>query len=107
MSYIRGEAREQTTMFPVTLEELIPADHVCRVIEAFVGRLAMAESTSTRTPKSAHPWMRSVSNAASRVSESPSRRDRNCFHPDASQYGQSQTMSCFSENPSILYFLPV
>jgi len=41
MAYIRGEAREQTTMFPVTLDELIPADHVCRVIEAFVGRLNM------------------------------------------------------------------
>jgi transposase len=43
MGYIRGEAREQTTMFPVTLDELIPADHVCRVIEAFVGRLGMAQ----------------------------------------------------------------
>lgn len=43
MGYIRGEAREQTTMFPVTLEELIPADHMCRVIEAFVNRLNMAK----------------------------------------------------------------
>lgn len=43
MGYIRGEAREQTAMFPVTLEELIPADHMCRVIEAFVGRLKMTE----------------------------------------------------------------
>jgi transposase len=43
MAYIRGEAREQTTMFPVTLDELIPSDHMCRVIEAFVGRLNMAE----------------------------------------------------------------
>jgi transposase len=43
MAYITGEAREQVTMFPVTLDELIPEDHVCRVIEAFVNRLAMAE----------------------------------------------------------------
>jgi len=43
MAYIRGEAREQVTMFPVTLDELIPEDHVCRVIEAFVGRLEMAK----------------------------------------------------------------
>jgi transposase len=39
MAYIQGEARGQVTMFPVTLDELIPQDHVCRVIEAFVGRL--------------------------------------------------------------------
>jgi transposase len=43
MAYIRGEAREQVTMFPVTLDELIPEDHVCRVIDAFVGRLEMAK----------------------------------------------------------------
>jgi len=39
MAYIQGETRGQVTMFPVTLDELIPQDHVCRVIEAFVGRL--------------------------------------------------------------------
>ena len=43
MGYIRGEAREQTTMFPVTLDELIPADHICRVNEAFVNRLNMVK----------------------------------------------------------------
>src|SRR5213080_3332734 len=43
MAYIRGEAREQTTMFPATLDELIPVDHMCRVMEAFVGRLNMAK----------------------------------------------------------------
>jgi hypothetical protein len=47
MAYIRGEARERMTMFPVTLKELIPSDHMCRVIEAFVGRLDVAK-LSTR-----------------------------------------------------------
>ncbi len=30
-------------MFPVTLDELIPSEHVCRAIEAFVSRLNMAQ----------------------------------------------------------------
>ena len=43
MGYITGEARGQVTMFPVTLDELIPADHVCRVIEGYVDRLGMGK----------------------------------------------------------------
>ncbi|MEO6802511.1 MAG: IS5/IS1182 family transposase, partial [Granulicella sp.] len=43
MSYIQGEGRSQETLFPVVLDDLIPADHVCRVLDAFVGDLAMAE----------------------------------------------------------------
>lgn len=39
MGYIVGEARGQQTLFPVALDDLIGADHFCRVIEAFVGRL--------------------------------------------------------------------
>lgn len=42
MGYIRGEGRTQGTLFPVTLDELVPADHVARVIELFVERLHMA-----------------------------------------------------------------
>ena len=42
MAFIRGEGRNQGTLFPVTLDELIPEDHVCRVIDAFVGRLDVA-----------------------------------------------------------------
>jgi len=42
VAYIEGEQRGQHTLFPTTLDELIPEDHVCRVIEAFVGRLDMA-----------------------------------------------------------------
>ncbi|PYV96799.1 MAG: IS1182 family transposase [Acidobacteria bacterium] len=43
MGFVRGEGRTQGSLFPVTLEELIPDDHVCRVIDAFVERLEMAE----------------------------------------------------------------
>ncbi len=43
MAYIEGEQRRQHTLFPTTLDELIPQDHVCRVIEALVGRLDMAK----------------------------------------------------------------
>jgi transposase len=39
MSFIRGEGRTQGTLFPVTLDDLLPVDHVCRVIDAFVKRV--------------------------------------------------------------------
>ena len=42
MGFVRGEDRSQATLFPLSLDELVPADHVCRVIEAFVARLPMA-----------------------------------------------------------------
>jgi len=43
MGYIRGDGRSQGTLFPVVLDDLVPADHVCRVIDAFVDKLAMKE----------------------------------------------------------------
>ena len=36
MRYIQGEKRSQTALFPVSLDELIPDDHLVRVIEAYV-----------------------------------------------------------------------
>jgi transposase len=42
LAYIQGEHRGQSTLFPVTLDDLIPEDHLCRVIEAFVDRLDVA-----------------------------------------------------------------
>jgi transposase len=57
MAFIEGEGRTQGTLFPVTLEELIPEDHVCRVLDAFVSRLDMeglgfvrAEAAETGRP---------------------------------------------------------
>jgi transposase len=57
MCFIQGEERNQGALFPATLEEFIPNDHLCRVIEAFVGRLDMdalgfarAEAAETGRP---------------------------------------------------------
>ena len=41
MAYIEGEGRSQGTLFPVVLDDLVPADHICRVIDAFVSQLKM------------------------------------------------------------------
>lgn len=43
MAFVRGEDRNQSTLFPLSLDELVPAEHVCRVIEAFVRCLPLAE----------------------------------------------------------------
>jgi len=42
MGYIRGEGRSQGTLFPVVLDDLVPSDHVCRVIDAFVDGLPIS-----------------------------------------------------------------
>jgi transposase len=41
MAYIEGEGRNQGTLFPVALDDLVPANHICRVIDAFVELLNM------------------------------------------------------------------
>jgi len=43
MGYVLGEGRGQGSLFPVMLDDLIPGDHVCRVIDAFVNGLAMSK----------------------------------------------------------------
>ena len=43
MSYIQGEGRSQGTLFPVVLDDFVAADHVCRVIDAFVEKLEMSD----------------------------------------------------------------
>lgn len=41
MAYIKGEAVTQGSLFPVSLDELIPADHLVRVVAAYVDGLAL------------------------------------------------------------------
>src|ERR1700747_1171537 len=43
MGYIQGEGRNQGTLFPVVLDDFVPADHVCRMIDAFVEMLVMSK----------------------------------------------------------------
>jgi transposase len=43
MVHVRGESRDQGALFPVSLDELIPADHLCRVIDTFVARLDLGQ----------------------------------------------------------------
>jgi transposase len=43
MGYIEGEGRNQGTLFPMVLDDFVPADHMCRVIDAFVERLTMSD----------------------------------------------------------------
>jgi transposase len=51
MAYIEGEGRNKGTLFPVVLDELVPPDHMCRVIDAFVEGLDIAKLGFER----AHP----------------------------------------------------
>jgi transposase len=43
MAYIEGEGRNQGTLFPAILDDLVLYDNVCRVIDAFVDTLKMSE----------------------------------------------------------------
>jgi transposase len=43
MAYIQGEGRSQGSLFPIVLDDLVPVDHMCRVIDAFVSRLVLSE----------------------------------------------------------------
>jgi transposase len=39
MGYIQGGGRSQGALFSVMLDDFIPTEHVCRVIDAFVEKL--------------------------------------------------------------------
>lgn len=42
MDHIRGQSRQQSTLFPEVLDDLIPAEHPVRVVDAFVDSLDLA-----------------------------------------------------------------
>jgi transposase len=66
MAYIQGEGRSQGTFFPIVLDDLIPADHICRVIDAFVTSLCMTELDFERS-QAAETGMRSIISPASKT----------------------------------------
>jgi transposase len=53
MGFVRGESRDQGLLFPVSLDELMPEDHVCRVIDAFVGSLDLVQIGFSRAEPAA------------------------------------------------------
>ena len=48
MHYKKGESVTQCSLFPVTLDELVPADHSVRVIAAYVEQLSLSELGFTK-----------------------------------------------------------
>jgi transposase len=53
MGYMRGEAPGQSSLFPPSLDELVPADHPVRVIGAYVGSLDLGTLGFERTTPAA------------------------------------------------------
>ncbi|NJD89752.1 MAG: IS1182 family transposase [Betaproteobacteria bacterium] len=53
MGYVKGEPPGQSSLFPVSLDDLIPEDHLVRVIEAFVGALDLGDLGFERAEPSA------------------------------------------------------
>ncbi|KAF2410025.1 hypothetical protein PSAN_24490 [Pseudomonas antarctica] len=58
MAYIQGESRSQTSLLQVSLEELIPEDHLVRVIDLLMNSMGLqqfntqeSDARMMRTPK--------------------------------------------------------
>ncbi len=68
MGYSQGEARNQGRVFPVSLNQLIPAEHLVRAIEAQVARLEVREMGLRSSRRlAAHPEMMARRRATGRV----------------------------------------
>jgi hypothetical protein len=53
MGFVRGDSRDQGALFPVSLDELVPEDHLCRVIDAFVGSPDLVPLGFSKAPAAA------------------------------------------------------
>ena len=60
MGYVKGESPGQASLFPVSLDDLIPEDHPVRVIEAFVGALDLGDLGFERAEPSAMGGLRTI-----------------------------------------------
>src|ERR1700730_18353258 len=89
MGFVQGEGRTQGTLFPVTLEELIPDDHLCRVIDAFVGRLELMRKDRT-VLYAARPEVCGACTLKSRCTVSPRRIVTRHLHEEALQRMQQR-----------------
>jgi hypothetical protein len=72
LGYIQREGRNRGTLFPVVLDDFVPADHMCRVIDAFVAKLVISELGFERAQSAETTWLRSarfVEAVSIRVSE--------------------------------------
>jgi hypothetical protein len=47
MAHIQGRRPHQGTLFPAVLDDLVPNDHVCHVIDAFVGSAELSFATAS------------------------------------------------------------
>ena len=50
MASIQGEGRSQGTLLPVVMDDLVPANHMCCVVDAFVEQLDMDKLGFERAP---------------------------------------------------------
>ena len=91
MGHVRGEPREQSALFPVSLDELIPADHLCRVIDAFVARLDLRQlgfaKASPAATVAARPPAETSTMQASRSGPAPRKRARSMIGVRSSTLG--------------------
>jgi transposase len=55
MGFMRSERRDHESLFPVSLDERVPKDHVCRVIDAFLAAALVTSEPEAKQMKGHGP----------------------------------------------------